>query len=101
MKIKIYDDNGKTLQAMNIPLVFEEEDVSTSITIRNMIGEVWNIQDPEPPQPIAVNLSPNLAEIIAKATITYGGMDQDDAKEVMALKRYLRTAVTTRHRGEG
>ena len=100
MKIKIYDEDGKTLQSMSIPMIFEADEQPASIDIRNLIAEQWNIQDPEP-QPIAVNLSPNLAEILAKAKITYGGMNEDDAKEVMKLKRYLRTAVSARHSEEG
>jgi hypothetical protein len=101
MKIKIYNDDGKMLDTLNIPLVFEADDEPAAIDIRNMIGEQWNIQDEEPEQPVAVNLSPNLAEILAKAKITYGGMNEDDAKEVMALKRYLRLAVASRKSREG
>lgn len=101
MKIKFYDDDGKTLNTLNIPLEFEADNDVAVIDIENMIGEVWKIQEPVV-QPIAVNLSPNLAEILAKATLTYGGMNEDDAKEVMALKRYLRLAVSSRKsRGEG
>ncbi len=46
MRIKIYDDDGKTLKDLNIPLEFTADNDVAADDIHTLIEAQWKIQDP-------------------------------------------------------